>query len=305
MSELKLLETVHPQKEAQARFEALVGIDSHKQQLVSELSLRLDVSRVKKWQKHHHPKGLPIMSALTSGPPLVLLSGEVGCGKTALATSVGTPLAHELDRKIVALETPSNIRGRGLVGELSARITEAFDQACARAAHGSDGSLLIIDEADDLATAREQSQAHHEDRAGVNVLIKQIDRLARESIPLVVMLITNRAQALDAAVTRRACLHLRFERPDRRQRRAVMERLLLGTSANAGDLDMLAEASRAKGNVPFSFSDLTLRLARSALQTAIHQDRPFDAALLLDELARIEPSPLVVARPTDDEVQDG
>lgn len=305
MSELRLLETVHPQKDAQARFDALVGIEAHKQQLLAELSVRLDSSRLKKWLKHHHPRGLPIMSALTSGPPLVLLSGEVGCGKTALATAVGTPLAHELDRKIIAMETPSNIRGRGMVGELSARITEAFDQAIARATHSSGGSLLIIDEADDLATAREQVQAHHEDRAGVNVLIKQIDRLARDGVPLVVILITNRARALDPAVARRASLHLRFERPNRAQRRAVMARLLDGTSASPKDLDALVEASRPRGNVPFSFSDLTVRLARSALQTAIRRDQAFDAALLLEDLARIEPSPLVIAPPEATEGHDG
>ncbi len=305
MSELRLLETTHPQKEAQARYDALVGIDVHKQQLLAELSLRLDASRLKKWLKHHHPKGLPLVGTLTSGPPLVLLSGEVGCGKTALATSVGTPLANELDRKIIAMETPSNIRGRGMVGELSARITEAFDQACARATHGSGGSLLIIDEADDLATAREQAQAHHEDRAGVNVLIKQIDRLARENIPLIVILITNRAQALDPAVARRACLHLRFERPNRAQRRAVMERLLTGTSPSVAELDALAEASGRRGSLRFTFSDLTIRLGRSALQAAYHRDRPFDAAIVREELARLEPSPLVMAPPETTDGLDG
>jgi hypothetical protein len=45
-------------------------------------------------------------------------------------------------------------------------------------------AILVIDEADDLATGRGQTQAHHEDRAGVNVLIKQINQLANSAAPM-------------------------------------------------------------------------------------------------------------------------
>ena len=252
----------------------------------------LDAKRVEKWRKIHHPKGLPGVGALGGGSPLILLSGEVGCGKTALATSVGTPLANALDCLILAMETPSDIRGHGLVGELSTRITEAFEQARARAKHIGCG-LLIIDEADDLATARGQMQAHHEDRAGVNVLIKQIDAITREKAPLAVLMITNRASALDPAVTRRAALHLRFGRPNAVQRRAVMEQLLAGTRPTKDDLDALVEATGTRHGVPFSFSDLTVRLGRSALRRAWRANAPFGAAVLLEALEDLEPSPLV------------
>jgi ATP-dependent 26S proteasome regulatory subunit len=91
----------------------------------------------------------------------------------------------------------------GHVGELSARITEAFTQAKARAVAIGRG-ILIIDEADDLATGRSQMQAHHEDRAGVNVLIKQINQLSTGSPPIALIMIINRADILDPAVIRRA-----------------------------------------------------------------------------------------------------
>ncbi|KYF57869.1 hypothetical protein BE04_20340 [Sorangium cellulosum] len=302
MSELQLIEVIHPQKDAGARYEALVGIDAHQVLLLDELTLLLGAERTTRWLKRHHPSGLPVAGTLTAGSPLVLLSGEVGCGKTALAASVGTPLAKGLDRKVVGLETPSNIRGWGRVGEISARITEAFEQACARARQVGCG-LLIIDEADDLATARGEMQAHHEDRAGVNVLIKQIDRIARERVPLAVLMITNRPDALDPAVMRRASLHLRFDRPNPAQRRAVIERLLAGTQHTETEIEELVKATRPRRGVKFSFSDLTVRLARAALRRAWRADRPLSPAVLLETLAEIEPSP-PIGPPSNKEVCD-
>lgn len=89
--------------------------------------------------------------------------------------------------------------------------------------------MLIIDEGDDLGTSRSQMQAHHEDRAGLNVLIKEIDRLVRERVPIAVLLITNRFQALDAALVRRGHV-VRFTRPNASARRALFKHLLEGVS---------------------------------------------------------------------------
>jgi SpoVK/Ycf46/Vps4 family AAA+-type ATPase len=292
MTTLRLFEISHPSKDAAARYKRLIGIDAVKGQLLDELMLVLDSTRMKAWLDEHYPKGLPIADAFAACSPLVLLSGEVGCGKTELATTVGTPLAYELKKKIISLETPSDIRGRGLVGELSTRITEAFEQARARARQVGAG-ILIIDEADDLATARDQMQAHHEDRAGVNVLIKQIDTIARERVPLVVILITNRARSLDPAVVRRASLHLRFDRPNPAQRRAIMAQLLDGTRYTAEHIDDLVMASEPQHGIPFSFSDLTVRLARSAMRRAWRENRPIEHGVLLEALAQMTPSPLI------------
>ena len=188
MSELRLLETIHPTREGMKDYEALFGIDAIKEALTDELALILDRKRLDAWAQKHHAKGLGLLEASRSTLPLILLSGDVGCGKTALASCVGTPVARAIDQRIVCLETPSDIRGGGHVGELSARVTEAFTQAKARAA-AVGRAILVIDEADDLATGRSQMQAHHEDRAGVNVLIKEINQLATSTAP--VALITD------------------------------------------------------------------------------------------------------------------
>jgi SpoVK/Ycf46/Vps4 family AAA+-type ATPase len=288
MTELRLLETIHPTRESVKEFDALLGIDPVKEALVDELALILDRKRLEDWSQRHHAKGLGALDVARSTLPLILLSGDVGCGKTALASCVATPVARAIDQRIVVLETPSDIRGGGHVGELSARITEAFTQAKARAAAIGRG-ILIIDEADDLATGRSQMQAHHEDRAGVNVLIKQINRLAAGATPIALVMITNRADVLDPAVLRRAALRLTFERPNERARFAVFQRMLQGT--NATDAQVRELAKLTEHNVPYTYSDLTDRIARLALRRAWKSNQPFGVAALKAAIAEIEPSP--------------
>ena len=289
MSDLHLLEVLHPDDDLQAVFDGLVGIDDQKQQLMDELVGLLDPDRLLRWHHRHHPKGIGLVQRRRRASPLVLLSGEVGCGKTALASTIGTPLAKEVDRRVVVLETPSDLRGWGHVGEMSARITDAFQEARRRAREIGAG-LLIIDEADDVATAREQMHAHHEDRAGLNVLIKQIDQLARAKDPLVVLLITNRHAVLDPAVRRRAALHLSFSRPDPKAREAVFLRLLEGVPATAGMIQALVAASEPRG-APYSYSDLVDRLGGAVLREAQSRDVAVTAELLLECLRALEPSP--------------
>jgi SpoVK/Ycf46/Vps4 family AAA+-type ATPase len=290
VTELQLLETKHPDKAARAHFDELVGIDSQKEQLVEELHALLDPGLVTAWVKKHHPGGLALADKMAHRSPLVLLEGDVGCGKTALACAVGTPLAERMRERVTVLETPSNIRGTGLVGEVSARISAAFTQAKSRI--GTGHGLLIIDEGDDLGTQRAQMQAHHEDRAGLNVLIKQIDLRQRAQTRLAVVLITSRADDLDAALMRRASLRLRFERPDKHARRQVFERLLEGISSTKRQVDELVELSD-KRETPFSYSDLVVRVAGAAFRRALRENRPMSVEFLMDAVRHTAPSPLL------------
>jgi SpoVK/Ycf46/Vps4 family AAA+-type ATPase len=290
MTELRLSETVHPTKEGLKDFHALMGIDAIKDALVDELTLILDRERLDVWSRKHHPDGLGILKRTGSKAPLILLSGDVGCGKTALAACVATPVAKAIDHRIVCLETPSDIRGGGLVGELSANITEAFVQVRTKAENVGRG-ILVLDEADDLATRRDQMQAHHEDRAGVNVLIKQIDQLAKAKVPIAVIMITNRADVLDPAVVRRAALRLEFHRPDDTARSALFARILEGTDLSDSQMRELVKLT-AK-SPPYTFSDLTDRIARMALRRAWKANEPFGASVLKEAIAMVEPSPLM------------
>jgi SpoVK/Ycf46/Vps4 family AAA+-type ATPase len=292
MSDLRLLETIHPIKEGMYDFDALFGIDTIKESLTDELALILDRQRLDDWGKRHHSGGLGILNISKSTMPLILLSGDVGCGKTALASCIATPVARMIEQRIVCLETPSDIRGGGHVGELSSRVTDAFTQAKTRAA-AVGRAILVIDEADDLATGRSQMQAHHEDRAGVNVLIKQINQLTASPAPIALIMITNRPEALDPAVLRRAALRLNFQRPNEAARFAVFQRLLKGSPATQAQIQELVKLTESKP--PYTYSDLTDRIARLALRRSWKANKPFGVTALKAAIAEVEPSPLMVA----------
>jgi SpoVK/Ycf46/Vps4 family AAA+-type ATPase len=287
-SELRISETIHPHKEKYAAFDSLIAIEEIKEALVDELALILDRKRLDKWQKQHHPHGLPLADRAKSTSPLIILAGDVGCGKTALASCVASPVAKAIDQRIACFETPSDVRGSGLVGELSTRLTEAFSQARMKAARTGRG-ILIIDEADDLATRRGQMQAHHEDRAGVNVLIKQLDQIALDPTPMAVIMITNRADVLDPAVLRRAVLILEFKRPDDTARAALFKHMLEGTGTSASDIAHLVKLTKTMP--AYTFSDLTVRLARVALRRAMNANEPFGVDTIEEALKEVKPSP--------------
>lgn len=289
---LKLLQYRHPDKYTAKKFDALVGIDEHKKDLLFALQSILDVNGLNAWLSKHHKKGLPYMQQVLSSDRLIILSGDVGCGKTELAHCVGTPLSKIMGGEtIVLFETPSDIRGGGHVGEVSQRITAAFDSAKSSLKKGEYG-ILLIDEGDDLATSRDQMQAHHEDRSGVNVLIKEIDKVQREKLNLAVILITNRAGALDAAVARRATLHLEFGRPNEEILRILFARVFEGLEFDQDTLDEIITASQ-KWGAPYSFSDVTKRIAKQSMISAWSQDAPLTKEIVLEVIGKTSPSPSI------------
>lgn len=286
---MKLRTTRHPDRSSEALFERLVGIDEQKVALLATLELLLDRDRYAAWRHEHHGREFGLGFLVDQSSPLIVLSGDVGSGKTALATSVGSALARRLDRRVTTVESPSDIRGTGLVGELSARITETFAQA--RSAIGRDVGILLIDEGDDLATSREQLQAHHEDRAGVNVLIKEIDRLASDGIPLAVVLSTNRGEALDPALRRRASLNLSFGRPRGNALVDAWRRLLVGIPHDDASLGRLVNACEAR-TPPYSYSDLAHRVGHRALMSAYGRREAVGLEDLIAAVHVVEPSPV-------------
>ena len=288
---LTLNEYKHPNKASKKAYESLIGIDYQKSELLKMLSFMFDDSIIENWKKRHHKKELMLFEHLNTSSPLIILSGEVGCGKTALAQNIGTPLAESMKKTVRVFETPSNIRGSGLVGEISNRITDAFTSAKSKLKSDELG-ILIIDEADDIATSRAQNQAHHEDRAGLNVLIKQIDLLKKEKSNMAVIMITNRIGALDPAVRRRTSLHLEFERPAGEKLELVLGLIFENTNYSSKELKTVVDYIDQK-IIPYSFSDLIQRIGKQAMLIAIEKDIPFTISLYQEILQKTEPSPLI------------
>jgi SpoVK/Ycf46/Vps4 family AAA+-type ATPase len=288
--ELKLHESTHPNNDAESAFESLIAIDEQKNVTLNTLHLLVDKKKVNEWHKKHHKSKLTFLGKITDGLPLIILEGDVGCGKTALANCIATPLGKLIDKRVKCFETPSNIRGAGKVGEISNRITQAFDTIKAQLGK-SDPGILIIDEADDLATSREQNQAHHEDRAGLNVLLKQIDSIVREGYQIIVILITNRLSVLDPAIIRRASKVVQFNRPDNEQRKKVFNFIFDGIDLNENELQELVIASAPKNDVAYSFSDIIQKVGKQAIFKAIQENIPFTKDLYINLLDTTAPSP--------------
>ena len=191
---------------------------------------------------------------------------------------------------IRVFETPTDIRAGGFVGDIGKRIVATFKDAKSKLKKEEFG-ILIIDEADDLATSREQMQAHHEDRAGVNVLIKEIDQLENLEGRIAVILITNRGSAIDPAVKRRASLQIQFNRTEKEAIQKLLQGVLDGVEYTEAELDDLV-AECLKKEPGYTSSDIIRKVGENALIQAIKSDRPLSAKLLKEVIIETKPSPV-------------
>lgn len=271
MSNVDLFEdvVVLPDPRGQTDYDRLVGLDEYKARLVKETLLLVDPAQLRDWNKKHHGGHLAALDYCQSRPPLFVLAGDVGTGKTALARSFGNQVAKLAKVRVELLALSLNARGSGAVGEMTRLISGAFKQVreAVGKTRGGDGKagrgiILLIDEADALAQSREATQMHHEDRAGVNALIRGIDDLAADRLPVAVVMCTNRLDALDPAVRRRAAAVFEFARPNREQRLAVLKAGLAGSGFSERDLGHLADATGESHGRHYglTYSDLTQRL---------------------------------------------
>jgi AAA+ superfamily predicted ATPase len=261
--------TAFPDVDAQDRLARLVGLDEHKARLTKILALLVNPSGLESWAKKHHPAANGLLKAVLSRPPLVVLAGDVGAGKSELAETIGDAVARQEKIDITLFPMSLSTRGQGRVGEMTQLLSAAFDYTVAEASKLKSSSgrargavILLVDEADALAQSREAAQMHHEDKAGVNAFIRGIGRLGNGRLPAAVIMCTNRLGALDPAVRRRAADILIFERPGEVQRHAVLGDPLkeLGFSKSQVDAVVAATGAQKGRAYGFAFSDLTQRL---------------------------------------------
>ena len=283
-----------PDPDARERLAGLVGIEEYKSRLAKILGILLNPSGLEAWADKHHPEANGLIGRVLRRPPLVVLAGDVGTGKTELAETIGDMTARQEGVEITLFPMSLATRGSGRVGEMTRLISAAFDHAFSaakqlqstigKAARG--GIILLIDEADALAQSRENAQMHHEDRAGVNSLVRGIDRLAASHLPAAVIMCTNRLTAVDPAIRRRAADLLHFRRPDAEQRSTVLQRPLLELRFSPQQIAQIVGATGARNGCSYgcTFSDLTQRYIPSLILDA-YPERPisFEQALRIAE----------------------
>lgn len=287
-----------PDPDAQQRYETLVGVDEVKQRLVDEAMAFLNQQCVHTWSVRHYGRAIRAAQELAARPPLIILAGDVGTGKTELAETFIDAVTRQMHVRGTLYVLSLAARGEGAVGQMSALIGSAFREVVGesrsnrQAGRSSSISVLLIDEGDALAQSRELSQMHHEDRAGVNALIKGIDSLSRRDFPVLVVLCTNRLSALDPAVKRRAAYTAILERPNEIQRRLFLSQLLEGVGLGEGDLDLLVKLTGAVEGREFgyTYSDLRQRLIPEAVMLGMNYDVPLSYALLTEAVRRVPPT---------------
>jgi SpoVK/Ycf46/Vps4 family AAA+-type ATPase len=150
--------------------------------------------------------------------------------------------------------------------------------------------ILVIDEADALAQSRALKAMHHEDRAGVNALIRGLDSLVAAASRVLAVMCTNRLAAIDPAVRRRAAGLFILERPTEAQRHALLANAL----GEALKEDEIAEIARLTGprndsGVGYTWSDLSERLIPSAVLAA-YPDHALSYELLREQLTLTAPT---------------
>jgi AAA+ superfamily predicted ATPase len=289
----------YPDPSSQERLARLIGLDDQKTRLTKILSILVNPGNIEAWARKHHRGVDGLLNTVLSRPPLVVLAGDVGSGKTELAETIGDAVARQEKIDIILFPLSLSTRGQGRVGEMTQLLSAAFDYTIIETTKLKSGSgrarggvILLVDEADALAQSREAAQMHHEDRAGVNAFIRGIDRIANGQLPAVVIMCTNRLGALDPAVKRRAADILIFQRPNEAQRSAVLAATLLNVGFSRAQIDLLVAATGSQDGrkYGFTFSDLTQRLLPTIIIDA-YPGNAIEASRALEIAQNMIPTP--------------
>ena len=289
----------YPHPEARDRLARLVGLDDKIDRLTKTLGLLVHPGGLRLWGNEFHPGAEKLIDSVLTRPPLVILGGDVGSGKTELAETIPDAVARQEEIEIDLLPLSLSARGQGRVGEMTQLISAAFDftvkeaQTIERNKEGADGAvILLVDEADALAQSRETADLQHEEVSGVNAFIRGIDRLSNSRLPAAVIMCTNRYDSLDPAVTRRAAEILAFGRPGPDQRRLLLAPKLAELGFEEAEVDAIVAATGPReGQAGFTYSDLAQRLIPAIVLDA-YPDRailPTRALVIAEEMVATPP----------------
>src|SRR5581483_8334269 len=115
------------------RLARLVGLDDHKNRLAKILGLLINPAGLETWMKRHHAGADNLLDTVLSRPPLVVLAGDVGSGKTELAETIGDAVARQEDIEITLFPLSLSARGQGRVGEMTQLLSAAFEHTVSEA----------------------------------------------------------------------------------------------------------------------------------------------------------------------------
>ena len=284
-----------PSRELENIAETLVGFERYYEALKNHLMVVLMPDCVDEWSKKYHKQIIPLCKVIRQRYSLFLFSGDVGTGKTVTAECAADRLTRDLGKEGFLLKLSTRVRGKGLHGEMSQLIQDAFENLTTQAGKKR-LSFLMIDEADSIASLRSTEQMHQEEKAAVNTVIQKIDEIRQVGGRAVVFLCTNRANVIDQAIVRRAALHIEFFRPNEEECLELLKHDLQGIKLTTEELNELAFLASGEGPYKdngYSFSDFRLRFLPEALVRAF-PDRELTFDILRETLLAVKPSPRIV-----------
>jgi AAA+ superfamily predicted ATPase len=287
-----------PSPEYRRRYDDLVGLDTEKKLLSKEGRILINPKSLEEWSEKHYKGPIKLLDIFRRKPALFIFSGDVGTGKTSLAETFGEALARQEKMAIFLYRLGLKSRGNGMVGDMTGLISSAFEEVYTEAKKSSGGKklstgyILLIDEADALAQSRESNQMHHEDKAGVNALIRGIDSLATSKLPVLIVMCTNRLSAMDPAVRRRAASIFQFQRPNDEQRARLLKDALADTGIAEKHLTALVKATGpvASRKYGYTYSDITQRLLPGILLESF-PDEAIDFHMAIELAKELLPTP--------------
>lgn len=289
----------YPDPDMCSRLELLVGLDNTKETIKKILGILVNPNGVKQWADTHHKGATGILNFVTRRPPLIILAGDVGSGKSELAYTIGDAVARQENIGVDLYPLSLATRGNGRVGQMTELISAAFGYTVERAKklkgqNGKSGGavILLIDEADALAQSRENDQMHHEDKAGVNAFIRGIDSLGNGKYPAAVIMCTNRPNSLDPAIRRRAAEIVYFTRPNAEARHSVIGNPLQELGFTAEDVNEIVKLTGEQNGLKygFTFSDLIQRLIPAFVLDA-YPDNAVNAKKAIEITKSMAPTP--------------
>jgi AAA+ superfamily predicted ATPase len=277
-------------------YTSLVG--TNKEVILEEMISLLAPTEVKeRWSIEHYQTVVPLVRAIATKAPVIVFGGDPGTGKTALATSIGAPLAWRIGERVHFRHMSLLMRGMGYQGRAGAMIVKSFERIKEEYTRLHEPMLLFFDEAEAIVGSRkqaDQSSGSQENIAIVDAIIVGVDSLRKGSLArIVVVFATNLVDHIDSALMRR-CYYHTFERPDEQTRRALLTSSLQGMGLSEMDFNRLVDATQPRVVndvlIPFTHADIVELIVGRALHRAIQANRPLSLDLLLEHCGSALPS---------------
>lgn len=270
-------------------------MDNVKSRLHNELSVRLAPERLADWShRYGHQRLVSELSPARSRAPVIVLLGDSGTGKTALAESLGDPLARSLR---------VGLRGHRIGADPSS--AEQLERALnpGSVEQGADiqptpgirGHIFICDQHYPRGTVPVDGYHGGPDPAAVAQALRTAEALAARGEAAVVVVCVSHSTQIDPAVRRLSLEPFLLTRPSAAQREIVIRRLTVGLPVTDAELVRLVRSTGPRDGTPgYSYGDLVQRLMQAAILES-YPDRALTAATLIGVARRLSPTPAASA----------